>query len=210
MCIIAIKEKGVDFPSIERVKNMCDNNPHGFSLIFQSGNQKPFIYRTLNQDKMMKKYVELINNHDANDTSVVIHTRIMTHGVVNVANCHGWKSDGLIFGHNGILSVEPRDGMTDSETFFRDLFIPAYRCGGWEMGERAISAIIGTSKFFFMDNYGNIRHFGTYIEGDDGILYSNSTYLPKYQPRYRWGGMPFQRTISCGKEDDTTDFDYLF
>jgi hypothetical protein len=77
--------------------------------------------------------------------------------------------------------------MTDSETYFRDIFIPAYRQGGWKMGEKTIDCVIGTSKFVFMDKDGEIRHYGTYIE-DDGVLYSNYTYTETryvYQPKRR-------------------------
>jgi hypothetical protein len=87
-----------------------------------------------------------------------------------------------VFAHNGILSIENRGDLTDSETFFRDIFIPAYRCGGWKMAERTVDAIIGTSKFVFIDKNGDIKHYGNYVE-DNGLLYSNTTYI-EWRQRY--------------------------
>ena len=38
----------------------------------------------------------------------------------------------LAFAHNGILSIKNRGDMTDSETFFRDIFSPVFEIGGWQ------------------------------------------------------------------------------
>jgi hypothetical protein len=51
-----------------------------------------------------------------------------------------------------------------------------YRHGGWFEADRLIKDVIGYSKFVFMDNKGNIRHYGDYIKDTDGVLYSNSSY----------------------------------
>lgn len=187
MCIIAIKQKGVDFPSIERVQTMCENNPDGFALVWHHPKCGKQVYRTLKMFKFVEKFKEISNSYDKEQTTLFIHARIKTHGTLRIENVHGWSSRevGLTFAHNGILSVASRDDLTDSETFFRDIFIPAYLYGGWDAGERTVRAVIGTSKFVFMDNRGNLIHFGNYITGDDGILYSNTTYQPYYYPSYR-------------------------
>lgn len=182
MCIICIKKKGVRFPSVECVKTMCDNNSHGFAIAISRG-KTPHIVKTLNKQKFIHIYKGLIKKYDYEDTTMFIHARIMTHGTKRIENCHGWKENGLIFAHNGVLSIANRDDMTDSETFFRDIFSPAYKVGGWKLAERTIDAIIGTSKFVFMDNSGNIKYYGNYIE-DDGLLFSNNTYRPYIVPRY--------------------------
>lgn len=175
MCIICIKKKGIKFPSVECVKTMCDNNNHGFAIAISNG-RKAKVIKTLNEDKFIRVYQNLVKKYDWANTTMFIHARIKTHGTQRIENCHGWKENGLIFAHNGILSIQNRDDLTDSETFFRDIFSPAYKIGGWKLGEKAIQAIIGTSKFVFMDDRGNIHHYGHYIE-DDGLLFSNSTYL---------------------------------
>ena len=186
MCIIAIKTREVAYPSYKRVKNMCENNSDGFSIVWHVLGHPVRNYRTLNEKKFLKKYNEITTAHKAKDVSLFIHARIKTHGTQKLENCHGWIEDkiGLAFAHNGILSIKNRDDMTDSETFFRDIFTPVFEIGGWEAGERAIKACIGTSKFCFMDMYGNLIHYGNYIKGDDGILYSNDSYLERTWGKY--------------------------
>ena len=187
MCIICIKEKSVKFPSMKAVRNMCENNNDGFAIAWYHPTMKSTqVYRTMNQKQFLKEYKRIKNEYDAENTTLFIHARIKTHGTPNLKNCHGWVSDecGLAFAHNGILSgVANRDDMTDSETFFRDIFTPAFMYGGWEAAERTIDAIIGTSKFVFMDSYGGIVHYGNYIE-DNGLLYSNTTYQPPLWKSY--------------------------
>jgi hypothetical protein len=181
MCIIAIKKRGINYPSYDRVKAMCENNNDGFSIVWHVKGQPVRNYRTLNEGKFLKKYKEITSAHKAKDVSLFIHARIKTHGTQKLENCHGWINDkiGLAFAHNGILTIKNRDDMTDSETFFLDIFSPIFEIGGWEAGKLAINACIGSSKFCFMDLHGDIIHFGHYISGDDGILYSNESYMKR-------------------------------
>lgn len=193
MCIISIKKRGIQFPTIQQVRTMCNNNSHGFAMVVHDGTKgkKPLIYRTLDKDKFLSAYRDVLGSYDYKTTTMYIHARIKTHGTMRIENCHGWKENGLVFAHNGILGIDNRDDLTDSETFFRDIFSPAYKIGGWKMAERTIDAIIGTSKFVFMDDNGVIRHYGNYIN-DCGLLFSNSSYCesryqaPAYPMRYTY------------------------
>ena len=204
MCIIAIKTREVNYPSHKRVKNMCTNNSDGFAIVWHVKGEPVRNYRTLNEKKFLKKYNEITSTYKAKDVSLFIHARIKTHGTQKLENCHGWIEDkiGLAFAHNGILSIKNRDDMTDSETFFRDIFAPVFEIGGWDAGERAIKACIGTSKFCFMDMYGNLIHYGNYIKGDDGILYSNDSYLERTWTKYEVGGYYGTGYRSCWDKYD--------
>ena len=182
MCIICIKNRGVNFPTVERVQAMCDNNSDGFSIVISDGVNKPKINKTLNKERFLTIYRKVLREYDPETTTMFIHARIKTHGTQRIENCHGWKEHGVIFAHNGILSVKNRDDMTDSETYFRDIFSTAFAVGGWDMAERTINAVIGTSKFVFMEDNGDIKHYGCYIKDDNGVLYSNSSYTPR--PKY--------------------------
>lgn len=189
MCIICIKKRGIEFPSVKIVETMCENNPDGFSMVVSDGS-KAKRFRTMDKQLFIERYRIVLKTYDYRKTSMFIHARIKTHGSNRRENCHGWRENGLIFAHNGILSIANRGDLTDSETFFRDIFSPAYRVGGWKRGEKAIEAIIGTSKFVFMNDNGDIKHYGHYIE-DGGLLYSNSTYIhydryPRFTPPIRY------------------------
>lgn len=186
MCIIAIKEPGVQFPDIETVETMCDNNPDGFAVVWHSKrDNQPRVYRTMNRDQFLKRYRMILRNYNYKDTALYLHARIATHGSLKQSNCHGFvdHSTRLCFAHNGILGIKNRGDLTDSETFFRDYFIPIFRHGGWSEAEQLIKDIIGYSKFVFMDGEGRLRKFGNYIKDDSGVLYSNSSYIP-YRSKY--------------------------
>lgn len=178
MCIIAIKGYGVEYPTVDRVSTMCRNNPDGFALAYFAKGEGVRIYRTMHKDTFIKEYEKVKDSHNKDDIALFIHARISTNGSTNINNCHGWKDDdiGMCFAHNGILRIDNRDDLTDSETFFRDIFVPAFSIGGWVAGEKTIRAIIGTSKFVFLDALGAIHYYGEYIQDADGCLYSNSTY----------------------------------
>ena len=201
MCIIAIKPREVAYPSYKRVRTMCENNSDGFAIVWHVKGEPVRNYRTLNEKKFLKKYNEITSTYKAKDVSLFIHARIKTHGTQKLENCHGWIEDkiGLAFAHNGILSIKNRDDMTDSETFFRDIFAPVFEIGGWDAGERAIKACIGTSKFCFMDMYGNLIHYGNYIKGDDGVLYSNDSYMERTWDKYGWN--KYERYFDKKKND---------
>ena len=186
MCIIAIKKKGVKFPQVETIKTMCDNNPDGFAIVYHVKGQDVQCMRSLNSNDVYALYRKLLR-HSYKKVSFFMHARIKTHGTININNCHGWHSDecNMYFAHNGILSIKNRDDMTDSETFLRDIFTPAYIMGGWPAAKLTIDACIGTSKFVFMNEEGKIAHFGNYIESD-GMLYSNTTYKKdRYSSYYK-------------------------
>lgn len=179
MCIIIVKEKGVKYPSMENVQNACDNNPDGFAIAWANDNHLR-TYKTMDKKDFIKKCREVFKL-DYKATAVVIHARIATHGSKGVKNCHCWidQEAALSFAHNGILSsIQNRADMTDSETFFRDIFLPIYKAKGWSAAELAINAIIGTSKFVFISPNGKVRIFGNY-NTLKGVLYSNTSYLAR-------------------------------
>jgi hypothetical protein len=133
----------------------------------------------MDREKFLKRYGMIVRNHDYRTTALYIHARIATHGSLRINNCHGFvdRRSRLCFAHNGILyNIPNRDDLTDSETFFRDYFIPTFRHGGWFEADRLIRDVIGYSKFVFMDNKGNIRHYGDYIKDASGVLYSNNSF----------------------------------
>ena len=184
MCIVIAKEKGVKFPSIENIQNSCDNNPDGFAIAWATGGVLRN-YRTMSKKLFIKKCKEVFKL-DYKQTACVIHARIATHGTVILENTHCWidEATAMAFAHNGVLSVSNRGNMTDSETFFRDIFLPIYSVYGWDRAELAINACIGTSKFAFLMADGELRVFGNYNELK-GVLYSNTSYLARTT---YWGG----------------------
>lgn len=181
MCVICINPMGHKFPSKKCIQNCADANPDGFAIMWNEGG-KVKNYKTLNQDEFMKFYEKFVKEHDHKTTACVIHARIKTHGSLKLSNCHCWTAldGGIGFAHNGILSIANRGDLTDSETYFRDIFLPVFEWShhDWKQAEKTVSAIIGTSKFAFLTGDGEIHKYGHYVK-HHGSLYSNSSYEEK-------------------------------
>lgn len=196
MCIIIAKPMGAQFAPKSNVSRACEANPDGFGIAYYTkGDSSVQVFRTLDVKLFKKRYAEVCKR-DPKTTAVLIHARIKTHGTVKLANVHCWadEASGLVFAHNGMLSVKNRDDMTDSETFFRDIFLPVLSFGGWDAANKAINACIGSSKFAFLNTKGEIFTYGQYIK-DRGVLYSNTSYKervttfhsPYQSPTYIYG-----------------------
>lgn len=198
MCVIVIKCKGSDFAPAEAIERCIQTNPHGFSMAWnEDGHVK--VFKTMNPTEAMSKYMELAERLNPAETAMLFHARIATHGSHRVENCHCWVHEGphgdICFAHNGILSNIPnRDDMTDSETFFRDYFIPALESVDREDSDMKYSlkiarAVIGDSnnKFAFLDGNGRIwmssgRYTYTKVQfpGCKGKIYfSNDHWMPR-------------------------------
>lgn len=185
MCVIVVKNKGAKFPTKEEIQNCCLRNPDGFAMAWNEGG-KLRVYKTMSERLFIKNYMAMVSRCNEADTALVLHARIATHGSKGVKNCHCWTGSGLAFAHNGVLSnVGSRKDMTDSETFFRDIFEPVYNACGWETASKVINAIIGNSKFAFVNKEGDVWMFGHY-EKHDGCFYSNDSWrgYQYYSGRY--------------------------
>lgn len=184
MCIIAIKFKGTDFIPAKNIKACCDNNGDGFAMAWNH-NGRLKVFKTMDKNEFVAHYITTIKELDPKETGMVIHARIATHGSKRVENCHLWTEGELAFAHNGILSNIPaRDDLTDSETFFRDYFLPVVRTNGWEFALKMSRAIIGSSKFAWINANGDICPMGDYIKEEfDGLkgkhYFSNRSYIPR-------------------------------
>lgn len=200
MCILITKQPGAMFPPVEYIRNSVANNPDGFSMAWNDGG-KVKTYKTMSAIQAITAYRKITASLNPETTGLIVHARIKTHGAKGLKNCHCWVSfDGtpeeMAFAHNGILSVPARDGMTDSETFLRDWFEPAYIAGGWLRAAAIISRKIGSSKFAFIDGEGNIRRFGHFID-EGGCHYSNMSYTRSSYARCAdprcWASKPFAK-----------------
>lgn len=196
MCVIAVKLKGADFPPLQNIKACCDNNPDGFAMAWNEGDVLK-TFRTMSAEEAIARYYTVSTTLDPEQTALVLHARIATHGSKKLANCHGWTDDGnnLAFFHNGILhGIGNRDDLTDSETFFRDWFLPALvRCGSNYAKQLAnYVARSEHSRFAIITKDGGIFLSGDWVkeqfENAKGKIYfSNSSYRPRYHYGFSGG-----------------------
>lgn len=169
MCVICIKNKGVEMPSRELLKAMYNANREGCGFCTPT-----MSYKGLSFDTFMKK-IQSVRKEEP----CLIHFRLATNGSVRKGNCHPFydKVSDTFFMHNGILSVPAKKDMTDSETAFREYLQPIIRAYGLYSKElkEMVSYIIGGSRFAFMQGE-DIRAFGDFKEYK-GLYFSNLRFM---------------------------------
>lgn len=199
MCIIA---KGLkkDLRRAE-VERCMETNPTGFFIAVLKKNPKDDVFvRTLERAPILAEY-----DHADPDDMIVTHSRIPSRGGMdaNLADVHGWCEDGVRFCHNrtfscldAVMKHEKCEHMTDSEYFFRNIFMPVYRAEGRRLTplvDRVVRAVAGEGNrllFIFPDN--TVVTYGPFVE-DHGVLFSNESYRPAPQPICRMAPQPLWR-----------------
>lgn len=130
MCVICHAAKKRYMKRAEVVQAMKSNNAGFFGFTVHDGARR--MIRTLDDKEFLKFFDECVGDDDV----WVMHARIPSRGKKTIANVHGWEQDGILFCHN--MTLSQLDDMmrnakwegTDSEFFFRHVFIPFYRgCG---------------------------------------------------------------------------------
>lgn len=166
MCILIVKPAGVKLPPQQVLKRCAHRNPHGCG--FATADK---CFKSLS----LSAFTRELSKVDPSE-AMIIHFRYATHGSVNRSNCHPFKDEqiGVAFAHNGVLPIIPYQDKTDSETAFIRLFKPIIaKCGLYSAELRdMVDAVIGGSKFAFIDENGNIKTFGRFIDVN-GVYYSN-------------------------------------
>lgn len=153
MCIIVIKEKGVDLPKEQIFKNCFSNNPDGAGFMYNKDG-KVIIQKGFMKYKDFKNALDKATSEikDVKNTGMVFHFRITTQGGTNPQNCHPFPlsaeendlrstyfETNLGIAHNGIISltsgyssyyyygakVYDKDShLSDTQIFIRDYLYP--------------------------------------------------------------------------------------
>ena len=193
MCIIAIKQAGIEMPAITTIENMWYNNRDGAGFMYaKNGNvhiEKGFM--TLEDFKKALKRLE--KTIDVVNTPIVLHCRITTHGGTTPGNCHPFPvteklpllqmikcKTPLAVAHNGIIDIKPsQKNISDTMEYIMTQLAPLYQLKKdfykQPAGKKLIYNAI-KSKMVFLDGNGRIETIGDFITGKDGILYSNTSY----------------------------------
>ena len=168
MCVIAYIPKGVATPDHETLSAMYRANRDGCGLAY--GN---CVFKTMSFKKCLKHIAQRTT-----DTALLLHFRIATQGSVGVKNCHPFVDDatGIIFAHNGCMQMQRKQDKTDSEIFFRDLFLPWLQdCNGNLDDDQLWHKVDGVrngSRLAFMTG-DRVRLVGNW-QKIDGVYYSNT------------------------------------
>lgn len=193
MCIIAIKPAGVKMPATTTIENMWYSNPDGAGIMYAKAGTVHIEKGFMSLKDLKKALQRLEKTIDVVNTPIILHFRITTHGGTSPANCHPFpvteklpllqmtKSKApLGVAHNGVIDVKPsRKDISDTMEYIITQLAPLYQLKKdfykHESGKRLIYNFI-KSKMAFLDGNGRIETIGDFIAGDDGLMYSNSSY----------------------------------
>jgi len=193
MCIIAIKQAGINMPAIATIENCWYNNPDGAGFMYAAKGtvhiEKGFM--SLKAFKTALKQLE--KSIDTTNTPIILHCRITTHGGTSAGNCHPFPvteklpllqmtkcKTPLAVTHNGMIDIKPsKKDISDTMEYILTQLAPLYQLKKdfyrQPAGKKLIYNAI-KSKMVFLDGNGRIETVGDFITDKDGMLYSNTSY----------------------------------
>lgn len=225
MCVICAAAKKRHMKREEVLEAIRRNSAGFFGFTVHDGVRKTV--RTLDD----REFVRFFDEDVGDDDPWVMHARIPSRGEKTLDNVHGWEEDGIIFCHN--MTLTSIDGMmqdakwegTDSEFFFRHVFMPFYRgCGeaAYEDGkfcqdlDNIVRHFCGTgNKFLFIMPDNRMVRYGTWVsepdrkEGGECAFYASNSSYRVYVPAWPKPGKPDR--LACQRHDRDgwgCDYDY--
>jgi predicted glutamine amidotransferase len=167
MCVIIVKKQGVKLPASSILELAAIYNPHGFGFC-----TKDRLFKTLDFERFMKETKKV-----SKDENCIIHFRYATTGRVKAANCHPFVRGNVFFAHNGVLRIETRNDMTDSETFFEQRVYPAICRYGIDSKEVSglMQSVSLYSRFALIQGK-TLKTFGRFTKYE-GCYYSNLRFV---------------------------------
>ena len=196
MCIIAIKPAGVQFPADTTLSTMWINNPDGAGFMYPSKGKVCIRKGFMNYDSFMDAIDTLKKSSaDLVNMPIVFHFRITTHGGTKPENCHPFAitdnvailQKPLIYtdvgvAHNGIIDIVPREDISDTMEYVVSQLsvIKAINRKFYEQ-KRFLQLIENAikSKMVFLAGDGTVAKVGEFVTDDDGMIYSNTSYIPR-------------------------------
>lgn len=208
MCIIVAKDKNVDLPSIDILKNCFDYNSDGAGFMYVDKGKVVVDKGYLDWKSFYNRFNDLCKKHkDFEGKALVMHFRIGTSGKNDKGNTHPYIisdnykdlhktkiSGALGMAHNGIITqytpdINDKRNINDTQNFIMNYVFPIYK--HWkdfyknEYIRNGIEDITG-SKIVFLDTKEDIYYIGDFKE-DKGVKYSNDSYKKTIYGTYTYG-----------------------
>lgn len=228
MCIIAISEIGHALPDAETRRIMWENNPDGAGFMYARNGKVHIRKGFMTYDEFEDAIANL--DFDPADVQFMMHFRIGTHGGNTPQNTHPFpvtrrvkpmqelKYDcDLAFMHNGIInSVKMiKKSISDTMEYGRQILADLYSLDNKFYKRPSLQMLIeesiNNSRMVFLNGKGEIVKLGTWVEGEDGNTYSNTTYKDWRKKVYdysKWDDERWNNWKTGGTRYTTEGYDY--
>lgn len=193
MCIICAKMAGVELPTEKQIRTMFRNNPHGAGYMVARNGRVEIHKGFMSVDEFLR---ELESANITAADSVVYHFRISTGAGTGPEMTHPFPLNKSLaamklldlscacgVAHNGIINLTPSDSVYSDTAHFITEYLAYLIRNDDDMHDDvlldSIDRLIGASKLAIMNGDGYIATVGDFIEEDNGLLFSNSTYVDR-------------------------------
>lgn len=199
MCIIAIKNIGIEMPSTDTIETMWTNNPDGAGFMYAKDGKVHIEKGFMKLSEFLDRLDRLKGCFDTTATPFVLHLRITTHGGTSAENCHPFPiSDNVAVlqkpvcntdigvAHNGIIHILPRPKISDTMEYIVSQMAYIKRADRKFYENQNLLTLIENaidSKMALLAGDGTITTIGAF-EKHGGMLYSNSSYEPRLSYSY--------------------------
>ncbi len=207
MCIVVYKPKEIKFPTEEVLRTCFENNPDGAGFMYPSKDgvhiHKGFM--------SFKEFDKAIAPFKDKQIPMVMHFRISTHAGITPEMTQPFPVTNKTrklkaldsvarvgVAHNGIISMtSDATKISDTALFIKRYMSMLVKDGKYYKDKRIaemINKMIG-SKMAVLSKDGHVELIGKGWErGEDGMWYSNDTYLP-------WDWETYYKGLSKGYKD---------
>ena len=196
MCLIIVKETGVEFPNEDILAKAFKANPDGAGLAY---NKHDHVY--IHKGYMTyQHFIECYRNvlcHITKDSALVIHFRKASRGKVNPELTHPFpisdnldiltksflKSDYAVV-HNGTIKEmdkylkKERRKLSDTIVFVQKYLSLIANNDCWfdkECNQQLLELLLGDSRMCILNNQGEIRTVGNFFKYND-LLFSKQSF----------------------------------
>lgn len=195
MCIIIVKNSGIDLPDKEILKRCWNKNPHGAGFMFNNNNKIIIKKGFMSYENFYENLLRNDKQYRLKNQSVVFHFRISTSGLIDKGNCHPYPltNDSIYLrktnlrcsigiAHNGIIQeYNHKDSvLNDTQLFIKNIIydlISNTKIGYYksEVFKKIMESMIDDSRLAIMNGNGEVVKIGRWYE-ENGLFFSNIGY----------------------------------
>lgn len=203
MCVIMVKPKGEEMPSMETLLECWAQNPDGAGFMYNDGVKVRIEKGFMTWESFKRRIEKLQESFDIESKTLVCHFRIATHGEVSRECCHPFPITTRLdeirsckcvtdmgVAHNGIIQGRNTSALkSDTMDYIMSVIAPMYAEMGSRFAEskhmrKVIENTINGSRMVFLNPDGSFQLVGSW-HVDEGCYYSN-LYHKSYRNWYNY------------------------